>query len=199
MTKQNRLLSVTGWLLPAVFLLFAAGDASGQGEMPRLAFIDLDRVFEEYYKTDLAEGQLKEQEAEFRAELEKMVDQAKKVQEEFRRLREESEDRTLSETARSKKRAEAEEKLLELRDIESRARRFEESRRRQLAEQTKRTRDWLVQEIRTALNDFARRENLFAVFEVSGNTENGVPAVLYFEPMSDITDAFIKELNNPPK
>lgn len=186
-------------LLSAVLLPLGAGPTRGQPDAGRIVFIDLNKVFDEYYKTKLAEGQLKEQEAEYKQELKKLVDRFKEVQEEFRKAREESEDRVLSEEARNKRRAEAEEMLIEMREMESRVRRFEESRRRQLAEQMKRVRDKLVVEIKEALTAYAQKEGYLAVLEVSGDNMNGVPNVLYYDPARDITQAFISLLNTGKK
>ncbi len=186
-------------LLTAVAMLGAAAPVFAQSDRERIVFVDMNKVFDEFYKTKLAEGQLKEQEAEYRDELKKMVDKFKELQESFRQAREESEDRVLSEEARNSRRADAEEKLVELREMEGKIRRFEETRRRQIADQMKRVRDKLVVEIKETLAGYAKKEGFIAVYETSGDNLNGVPNILYFEPSRDITAALIELLNTGKK
>ncbi|MCS6770548.1 MAG: OmpH family outer membrane protein [Kiritimatiellae bacterium] len=189
-------------LVVAAAALFAAAPrypAAAQGEAGRIVFVDMNKVFDEYYKTKLAEGQLKEQESELKEELRKMVDRFKELQESFRQAREESEDTALSDEVRTARRTEAEEKLIEMREMESRIRRFEESRRRQMAEQLKRIRDKLVVEIRDALKSHAEREGYLAVLEISGDNLNGVPNVLFYDREFDITQELIDILNSEKK
>lgn len=189
-----------GGALLAASLLAAAPVAMAQApEKDRIVFVDMNKVFDEFYKTKLAEGQLKEQEGEYKAELKKMVDSFKELQEAFKLAREESEDRVLSEEARNSRRAEAEEKLVELREMEGKIRRFEETRRRQIADQMKRQRDKLVVEIRETLAGYARSQGFLAVFESSGDNLNGVPNILFYDPRNDITAPLIELLNTGKK
>jgi outer membrane protein len=198
---MKRMASLRGFaaLLTAVAVIDSSSLAIAQSDLGRVVFVDMNKVFDEFYKTKLAEGQLKEQEAEYRDELKKMVDSFKKLQEAFRQAREESEDRVLSEEARNARRAEAEEKLVELREMESKIRRFEETRRRQIADQMKRVRDKLVVEIKETLSGYAKKEGFIAVLETSGDNLNGVPNVLYYDPSRDITAALIDLLNTGRK
>lgn len=159
------------------------------------AYVNLDKVFDQFYKTKLADGQLKEQADQYRDERTKMVDDFKKLQDDFKTIRDDSQNTALSEEARNARRGEAEEKLVELREMENKIRRFEESRRRQLDEQTRRVRTKLVDEIKETLAVHAREKGYIAVLDASGENLNGVATVLYYDTKSDITDALITLLN----
>jgi outer membrane protein len=198
MKGMMRLRSMAALVVLGGVLGFAA-PAHAQQDKDRIVFVDMNKVFDQFYKTKLAEGQLKEQEGEYRDELKKMVDQFKELQETFKLAREESEDRVLSEEARSARRAEAEEKLVELREMEGKIRRFEETRRRQIADQMKRVRDKLVVEIKETLAGYATSQKFIAVVETSGDNLNGVPNILYFDPARDITPALVDLLNTGKK
>jgi hypothetical protein len=106
-------------------------------------------------------------------------------------VRDEAQNTALSEEARNEKRNEAEEKLVELREMEGKIRRFEESRRRQLDEQMKRVRDKLVEEIKTTISTYAKTQGYTAVLDSSGENLNGVPSVLHFDARLDITTAVV--------
>jgi len=160
-----------------------------------IVFIDLDRAFTDFYKTKLADAQLKEQADEFNDERRQLVDGFEKLQEDFNTLREESQNPALSEEARTESRNKAEDMLIELRDYESRIRRFDESRRKQLDDQSRRMRKRIVDEILQALQNHARVEGYDAVIDTSAQSLNGVEAVLYVDAKLDITDDILNVLN----
>jgi outer membrane protein len=166
-----------------------------QAQETKFAFVDLDKAFNEFYKTKLADAQLKTQAEEFKAERKKLVDDFKKLQEGFDKLREEAQNTALNEDVRSGKKAEAEEKLVEIREQESKIRRFDESRQKQLDEQSRRMRNRLVEEIQETVTKLARERGYTSVLDASGENLNGVPTVLYFEPKADITIELITLLN----
>lgn len=179
--------------------LGAAPLAQAQGEKERIVFVDMNKVFDDFYKTKLAQDNLKDQEAEFKEELQKQVDEFKALQDKFKKVREESEDRVLNEDARNARRAEAEEMLVELREMESKVRRFEETKRRQVADTMKRVRDNLVVEIKKTLADYAKSQGFLAVLDASGDNMNGVPNILFFDETRDITSALLDLLNSGKK
>ena len=190
MYMKHKMMRVLG--VGALMLGLAGPALAAEGGF---AYVDLDKVFDQFYKTKLADGQLKEQADQYREERTKMVDDFKKLQADFKTIRDESQNTALSEEARNTRRSEAEEKLVELRESENKIRRFEESRRRQLDEQTRRVRTKLVDEIKETLAVHAREKGYTAVLDASGENLNGVSTVLYYDSKADITDALISLLN----
>lgn len=161
----------------------------------QVVFVSMERTFAEFYKTKLADEQLKKQAEEFNTERKKLTTDLEKFQEEFNVLREESQDVALSEDARAQKRNAAEEKLVELRDMETRIRRFDEARQKQLDDQSRRMRKRIVEEIRATIQTYARTQGYRAVLDSSAMSLNGVETLLYTDVKGDITDAVIEMLN----
>lgn len=161
----------------------------------QIVFINLDRCFTEFYKTKLADTQLKQQADEFSDERKKLVDEFEKLQADFNAVREEAQNTALSEAVRDQKRNEAEDKLVELREYESKIRRFDESRRKQLDDQSRRMRKRIVDEIRVAIQNFAKVQGYQAVVDSSGQSLNGVEMVLHTDAKIDITDQVLEQLN----
>lgn len=161
----------------------------------RLGIVDLDRAFNEYYKTKLADAQLKQQADEFNAERKKMIEEYEKLKEEFQKLRDDAQNLALSEAVRNAKRDEAEDKLIELRDYESRIQRFDELRRRQLDDQSRRMRKRIVEEIRQTINNYAKTQGYHFILDASAQSLNGVEILLYQDAKLDITDEIVNELN----
>ncbi len=169
--------------------------APGQERRSSVGFINMDRAFNEYYKTKMADAQLKAQAKEFDEEHKKMVADLERIQKEWNSIREEAQNTALSEEVRAAKRTLAEEKLMVKQEQEGKIRRFMELRQKQLEDQSRRMRKGLVEEIRNVLRTFARERGFDAVFDSSGPSLNGVETVLYSEPRSDITDEILKVLN----
>jgi outer membrane protein len=185
--------------IPGVIMAVALGLALSAGVCraadERVVFIDLDRIFNEFYKTKLADTQLKEQADEFSEERGKLMTDYQKMQEDFKAAKEATQNTALNEAALNKKRDEAEEKLVALQEHEAKVRRFDESRRKQLDDQSRRMRKRIVDEIRIVIQDFARTQGYVAVIDSSGQSLNGVESILYVDPRVDITDGIIGLLN----
>lgn len=184
----------------AVGLAALAAAAGAQDRRGGMAFVNLDRCFSEYYKTRMADAQLKAQAREFDEELKTLVAEAERMQKEFNALREESMNTALSDEVRAAKRNSAEEKVMAIREQETRVQGFRERRTKQLEEQSRRMRRGLINEIKEIVGKYARDRGLLAVIDSSGSTLNGVESVLYVDPRNDITAEVLQELNKaaPP-
>ncbi|MFH0908813.1 MAG: OmpH family outer membrane protein [bacterium] len=178
---------------PVMALLL--GFSSAHAADLKIGFIDLNRTFEDYYKTKLADGQLKEQADEFKVERQKILAEYKAAQQAFEDARDAAQNTALNEDVRDRRRSEADEKLSEVKEMESKIRRFDDSRQKQLDEQSRRMRKKLVGEIQGELTKYAQAEGYTAVLDHSGDTMNGVPTVFYYDATQDITDAFLAILN----
>lgn len=189
--RMTRTLLVAG-------LVAVAGLASARAE-ERVVFVDMDKVFNEFYRTKLADAQLKDEAEAYKTERAALIDAFKRLQDDFKTVRDESQDTALSEDARNQKRTTAEEKLVELREMDGKIRRFDETRRRRIEEQMKRQRDKLVGEIRETITGYAKAQGFTAVVDASGLSLNGVPSVLFYESRNDITQAVIDLLNTGKK
>jgi outer membrane protein len=176
-------------------VLGAATMAQAQFADGRIVFVDLDRVFSEFYKTKLADQQLQDMATEFNDERAALVEEYEALNETFNAAREQSQDTALSEEARNRSRSEAEELLIEIRDFESRIQRFDQSRRKQLDEQGRRMRGRIVEEIQDEIERYARTQGYQAVIDSSGQSANAVSLVLYADSRVDISDAMLEILN----
>ena len=190
-----RSMTVKGMAVLAGWAILSGLTPVVRGAETQIVFVNMDRAFSEFYKTKLADEQLKKQAEEFNEERKKLTADFEKLQEQFNILRDEAQNTALSEDARAQKRSAAEEKLIETRDMETRIRRFDEARQKQLDDQTRRMRKRIVDEIRQVIQTYARTESLSTVMDSSGQSFNGVEMVLYQDVRSDITDAILEQLN----
>jgi outer membrane protein len=174
---------------------FALPSARAQEVGSRIVAVNLERLFNEYYKTKRADAQLRSQAEEFNKERQAFIAAAEAAQKEFTTLRDEAQNPVLTEEARTSKRALAEEKLLAIREQETQIKRFEELRSKQLEEQSRRMRRGLVEEIREAVRAYAKAKAYDLVLDLSGNSMNGVELVLYSSVSLDITGAVLTQIN----
>jgi outer membrane protein len=176
-------------------LLGGTGEVRAQAGGLSVAFVDLDSVFTNYHKTRLAEAQLKEQADALQTERKELIQQFETLQADAQRLRAQAQNTALNEDARNARRAEAEEKLIEVRDMEAKIRRLEETAQRKIDDQSRRARRRLVEEINELVAVFAAEKGYDLILDRSGQTLNGVPVVVYFNPSMDITEALIAHVN----
>lgn len=174
--------------------------AQAQTQAGHIVVIDLNRVFNEYYKTPIASGKLKETAESFNKEHEEMVSDYKKQVEELNKLRDDQDKPEYTEEVKAQKRKAVQEKLAETqkkqRDIEE----YRRSHQKILEDQTQRMRQNILKEVNEVVQKEARDAGYLLVFDKSGNTLNGVPPIIFAQDQLEITDDIVKILNkNKPK
>jgi outer membrane protein len=184
---------IKGWCLAAA--VACLGWTGARAADTRIVFVNMDRIFNEFYKTKLADAQLKEQAAQVMEERKKLQTDFEKLQADFNKLRDDAQNTALTEEVRAQRRTSAEEKMIEVRDYEQKVRRFDETRRKQMEDQSRRMRKRIVDEIRDTIQTYARNQMFSAVLDVSGQTLNGIETVIYTEPRIEITGEIIDVLN----
>jgi outer membrane protein len=174
--------------------------AFAQTQGGRIATVDLNRIFNEYYKTPTASAKLKETAEGFNKEHEEMVADYKKAVDELNKLRDDQDKPEYTADVREQKKKAVQEKLAETskkqRDIEE----YRRSHQKILEDQTTRMRQSILKEINEVVQKEARDAGYLLVLDKSGNTLNGVPSIVYAQDQLEITDDIVKILNkNRPK
>ena len=179
-----------------IWLMAAVGAWCANVQL-KIATVDLAQVFDSYGKTKTAELALKEEEEKVRVERTQMLEKARAMEKEYLQVRDEAQSPLISAEARDKKRREAEDKLMDTREYEGKIRRLLEVREKQLNEQLIRSRKMIVEEIKSAVAEFARRSGYDLILDSSGQTMNGISIVVYTGPSVDVTEAVIQMINLP--
>ena len=181
--------------LPALLLALALGSAKASAQAMKIGTVDMKKVFESYYKTKDAEAKINEARNAAKKELEDRMDIAKKSLEEVKKLDEDIAKPELSASAKDQKSKLRSEKATELQNMDREIREFQQSREKQLQEQSVRMRAGIVDDINKVVSDKVKAENYELVFDKSGPSLNGVPIVLYARDSFDFTDAVVTALN----
>jgi len=189
--KRTLLVGVT------ITALFAEGTFAAEF---KVGVANLQKCFEEYYKTKQADVTLKEAAEAYNKERQQLISDFQKVQEERNKLVEEMNKPELSEAAKKEKSKEAETKLADLRKQKDSIDEFDRVRRQALQDQSNRMRSSIVKEITDRVVQIAKAQNFTLILDSSGASMNGTAVLVYFEDRLDVTLDVIREMNRnaPP-
>jgi outer membrane protein len=189
--KKLLALLITGSLLLSVTW---GGLASAQAEL-RIATIDLDQVFKGYYETKRAESVINERLAEYKKGRGEKQDALRKLQEDIEAIERETNDPTISAEKRAERLKEIENKKTEgrrqLQEFNDYCRNMEQ----ELSLVSERRRKEILDKIRKVIDQKAREQTFNFVFDVSGQTSNNVPVILFSDTRTDITQDVLTILN----
>jgi Skp family chaperone for outer membrane proteins len=178
-------------LLLALMILGTVCTASAQ----RIAVVDLKRVFDQYYKSRIAEEFLKQQAEAVKLHLAQLTRQQNTLQAEANRLATNAQNMALDAAAREKARQDAENALRQLQLKKSEIQMYLLERRREMQELEKNKRQEIIADIQAEVRKRAAAGGYDYVFDSSGKTVNDQPALLIFPEKHDISEAVIRELN----
>jgi outer membrane protein len=180
-------------LLPVALLLAAAPSAQAQGT--RTGYVRLEHIFREYYKTKLADAQLREQVEEVKKERDALVKDFEGLQTKFNEARQQAAQIELSQEIRDQKRQEAEKLLAEIREFQQRMQTYDQEKQQAINEQRLRMRNRILGEIQEQIKDHARKSGFAVVIDASARAANGVEIFQYYDTNADITDTMLDLLN----
>ena len=160
-----------------------------------IVFIDIQEVFKHFYKTQLAQDQIRQQADDIKLEREEMEGEMKEMKEEVEVLRTDSRDEALSEELRENKRNQLEEKLVELQKSEQEMIDFEKLRMQQLEQQNTRMSRKLFDEIHDQVILYSKEKGFASVIDRSAQSRAGMQMVLFASSKVDITADILAVLN----
>ncbi|SDU10212.1 periplasmic chaperone for outer membrane proteins Skp [Verrucomicrobium sp. GAS474] len=161
----------------------------------KLAIVDLQKVFENYYKKKEADARLQEVVGRLQKDKEAMVGDYQKLVDETTKLRDAAQDTTLSPAARAEKQKAFETKVQDVRNAERIMQEFNTTKGRAVEDQKMRLQQDIVKDITGAVNSVGNRDKYNLILDKAGPSVNGTPVVLFTQDMKDITDDVIKILN----
>ncbi len=181
--------------------LLLASSVAGFSAESKIATIDLRKTFDNYWRTKVADANLKDQASDLEKERKAMFDQYEKSKENYRKLLDGANDPAVSTDERDKRKKAAENELLSLRTQEDRVRQFDNTSKTTLGEKQRRVRDQILGEIKDKIKAKAKAGSYSMVIDTAAETVNGTPFVLYTGTTdNDITESVLSELNiNAPK
>ena len=174
----------------AVVLISHAGWSESQ-----IAFVDMQDLFKRFYKTQLAQDQIRQQADEMKLEQDIMKDNIEEIRSNIEQLRADSRDAMLSVEVRSNKRVLMEEQLIEMQRLEQEMNEYEKLRTRQIEEQNTRMTKKLFDEIQDQIITYSKANGFDAVMDRAAQSRIGINVIAYVSPIADITEVILQNLN----
>ena len=187
--RNSRLFSAA---LAAACSLLAA---TAFGTEHRIAVVDLERVFREYYKSRIAEETIRTQGETYRSYLLQLNDRREKLRVELRIAVQNAQNIALTQEEMLKARQLAAKLEAELKALDSEIELYQANMIKSIRELEQRKRAEIVEDIRRCLRKRAAAEGYLYVFDSSGRTMNEQPALLIFPETCDLTRVVIEDLN----
>jgi len=178
----------------AALLLMALMSGSALAQT-KIATVDLRKLFDNYYKTKLAQAAIQERAAQLDKDDKSMKDDLNKGSDDYKKLLQQANDQALSADERDRRKLSADEKLKQLQASKTAIDQFERQAQTTLGEQRQRMRDNILVEIKAAVATKAKAAGDTLVFDTAAETANGTMAVVYSASDNDLTESVLAQLN----
>jgi outer membrane protein len=180
-------------IFPALLLMtFLSGSALAQ---TKIATVDLKKLFDNYYKTKLAQASIQERAAQLDADDKSMKDDLKKGGDEYQQLLQQADDQALSAEERARRKQSADDKLKDLQQSKATIDQYERQAQTTLGEQRQRMRDNILVEIKAAVTAKAKAGGYSLVLDAAAETINNTLTIVYNNGDNDLTDGILAQLN----
>jgi len=180
--------------------LTLATTAWAEGPSGRIVTVDLNRVFNEYYKTPIELKKLQEMRDSNSNDESAMLADYRKLNDELVKLRDESEKPEYTTEVKDQKRKTMSEKLVQIQKSQQDIEEFRRVRLKAYDDQRSLRQTNILKDITDAINKMAGDAGYMMVFDKSGMTANGMPSILFSQNTMEVTDDILKVLNkNAPK
>lgn len=187
-------------LFVAALALAALIVAPATQAQTKIAVINMKTVFDGYWKTKQSDALVKERQTEFQKNRAKMLEDYQKANEEYKSLSDLAEDPALSVEEQNRRRKTAENKLLEIREIEQSISNLDKQFQSDISEQVNRMRANILRDIQDEVDARAREAGLNLVLDVASESVNRTPIIMFNSGLTDITQPILEKLNQnaPP-
>lgn len=182
-------------IIKALFALIFLGTAFNASAQLKIGTVDMKLVFEKYWRTKEAEGKMNEIRSQVKRDLDERAEKRKGLEGEITKLNDELKKPELSGSKKEAAAREREKKIGEWQEVMKDLQSFTQEKDKQLADQTLRIRNGIVEEIKKVVSDKVKSEQYDLVLDVSGNSINNVPVIMYASEKYDFTKTVIDVLN----
>jgi outer membrane protein len=180
-------------VLPTILLLtFFSSPALAQ---QKIATVDVQKLFNGYWKKKQAEVALNDRKTELEKEDRGFIDDLKKSKDDYQKLLDVANDQAVSDDERARRKQAADDKAKQIQDSQQTIVQFERQSQATLAEQSQRMRENILKEIQAAVATKAKAGHYTLVIDSAAQTVNQTPVFLYNEGQDDLTTDVLNQLN----
>src|SRR5882762_7053385 len=134
---------------------------------PKIATIDLGKVFSDYYKTKLADASIKEEATGLEKDRKAMIDEHQKSMDDYKKALDEANNQAVSADEREKRKKEAEGKMIKINDLRGTIDQFERTAKGNIEEKLRQSRDKILKEIKEIIATKCKSTGMTMVFDSS--------------------------------
>lgn len=183
-------------LKPLIAILtFGVIAAVGTAQSIKVGVVDMARLFDAHYKTAEKNLVFQDEQERVKAEIQRLNDEGLALQEEAQGMAEQLNNPVLSDDAKAEIQAQARTKVEEMQRKQQEMNTLVNNSSESLKQRIMNFRTLLMDEISTVAADVAKRQGITLLFDKSGPSLLGMPAVLYAEDSLEITDEVLAEIN----
>ena len=161
----------------------------------KLGVVDMERLFKNFYKTKIANSKLKKQAETYKRYANKLSESLLKLQQEFKELRDASQNIAFTETQRESKRLAAQDKYRQMQNKKLELEQYNREKGLQMRSQEAKIRKEIILEIRKTIAKYAKENNFTMIIDSSGRTFNDITSVVYFKTELDLTEKILECIN----
>ena len=166
-----------------------------QGQDLNIVTVDMNRLYNEYYKTIEANERIKGSFEKAQEQVEEMVNEGQTLLEDYKSIIEMTQNDALTEEARLKAQTDAESMAQQLKDKEREIQQFRQNTQRSVQQRQQTYRDLFLDEIKGIVLEVSRERKGDLILDTSGITALGIPGVIYSDPSWDVTELVMERIN----
>lgn len=174
----------------ATLLQFTAGAAE-----QKIAIIDLQGVFTNYFKTKIADAAIRDEAGALDKDRKALTDQYQKLTEDYKKALDDASNQAISADERDKRKKTAEGRLIDINDLEQQIKQFDRTARGNLEEKQRMAREKILTQIKSVVATKAQAGKYTLVLDTAGEGLSRTSVVFYNNGENDITAEVLKALN----
>ena len=178
-----------------VFAAATVSFATAQENKLKIATVDMQELFKQYYKTNEAQKEINVERARIQKDNNERLARIRELEGNLTNLRKQLEDPTIND---AKKQALFKDWQMQQQEgiaLDRERREFLQRRNQALNERMVQRMKGILEEIRKLVEEQAKKDNYDYVFDKSGLSTSQVPFLLYTKDATDITAGLLKDLN----
>ncbi len=183
-------------LKPLLALLaFGLVTVVGSAQSLKVGVVDMARLFDAHYKTAEKNLVFQDEQERVKAEIQRLNDEGLALQEEAQGMAEQLNNPVLSDDAKAQIQGQARTKVEEMQRKQQEMNTLVTNSSESLKQRIMNFRTLLMDEISKVATDVAKRKGMTMLFDKSGPSLLGMPAVLFADDSLEITDEVLAEIN----
>ena len=182
-------------IFTAVFAASLIGIASAQEGKLKIATVDMQELFKQYYRTNEAQKQINVERARIQKDNNERLARIRELENSLGNLRKQLDDPAINDSRKQQLFKDWQMQQQEGIALDRERREFLQRRNQALNEKMVQRMKGILEEIRKHVEEQAKTDDYDYVFDKSGLSTSQVPFLLYTKDATDITAGLLKDLN----